>query len=443
LIRIGTESRVTWATKRASGAFGGMAAILLFVWLFRGDIGIASYSSDIILVSLSLIFLSLVFNTKTNSGLARTLSSLLGNLAGASIIAILLIWFLEWIAGAKYFPTEIANLVPDLAILAIATGLGAFAAHEFRPRRTQATVSYPLFTIHAGEGASLGGTKLTAKRDVVAASVKKSGEMIGCVILGDLQATFNTPMGMISASLVGPVTSAQIPFKGEKLDDDEAARITGKPRAELLEDARKSASLLDVVGREGSADFPFLHIEDGGSDNIVEVGPIKIQDGRGGEHVKIGPLTIDSDDSRGDERSWIARGTGDTYLRSYGQRISAKWNGSSLSLEPNSMKLQSGSDSFSYTPAEITTASPLHTMRVTQDKVSLDTRKFTLKVGGDTVVLRTEAKTRTTESQELAGDLRTLLTEAAKKQVREVMEGVPIDLSEMLIATEEVLARHG
>jgi hypothetical protein len=27
--------------------------------------------------------------------------------------------------------------------------------------------------------------------------------------------------------------------------------------------------------------------------------------------------------------------------------------------------------------------------------------------------------------------------------VREVMEGVPIDLSEMLIATEEVLARHG
>lgn len=443
MIRIGTESRLTWATKRAAGAFGGMAAILLFVWLFRGVIGISGYSEDIILATLSLIFLSSAFNTRANTGLARAVSSFLGNLTGASIISILLIWFLEWIAGAKYFPREIANFVPGLAITAIATGLGAFAAHEFRPRRTQASVSYPLFTIRAGEGPSLGSARLAAKKDVVAASVKKSGKVVGCVILGDLQASFNTPMGTVNASLVGPVTSSGIPFKGEKLGEKDALRITGKPRASLLEDARKSASLLDAARGEASLDLPFVHIEDGGSDEVVEVGPIRIQSGQKGDHVKIGPWTIDSDSPHGDDWTWIAKGSGDTYLRSYGRRISAKWNGSSLSLDPNSMKLQSGSDSFSYSPAEITTASPLHTLRVTQDKVSLDTRKFTMKVGGDTVVLRTEDKTRTTESKELAGDLRTLLTETAKKQVKEVMEGSPIDLSEMLSATEGVLARHG
>jgi branched-subunit amino acid aminotransferase/4-amino-4-deoxychorismate lyase len=107
------------------------------------------------------------------------------------------------------------------------------------------------------------------------------------------------------------------------------------------------------------------------------------------------------------------------------------------------MKLGVGSDSFSYSPTEVKTASPLHSLRVTQGRITLDTRKFTLEVSGDNVVLRTEDKTSSTESKSLASDLRTLLTEAAKKQVKDVMEGTPIDLSEMLAATEEVLARHG
>ena len=106
------------------------------------------------------------------------------------------------------------------------------------------------------------------------------------------------------------------------------------------------------------------------------------------------------------------------------------------------MELAAGSDSFSYSPTEVKTASPHHTLRVTQDKITLDIRKFTLKVSGDTVVLRTEEKTSRTESKALANDLRTLLTEMAKKQLKDVMEGSPIDISEMLNTTEEALAKY-
>jgi hypothetical protein len=129
-------------------------------------------------------------------------------------------------------------------------------------------------------------------------------------------------------------------------------------------------------------------------------------------------------------------------VRKDGFEITAKWNGSSLSFESGSMTLAVGSDSFSYSPFEVKTISPLHTLRVTQDKVSLDTRKFTLNISGDKVVLRAEDKTTSTDSKALADDLRALLTETAKGQVKDVMEGVPIDLSEMLTKTEEVLSKH-
>lgn len=447
MIRIGQQSRASWAAKRASEAFGGMAAILLFVWLFRSVLSIERYSSDIVIASLSLIFLSLVFNAATNSGVARALSSFLGNVAIASIISILLIWFLEWIAGVKYFSSSIAGLVPDFAILAIASGLAAFAANRFRPRSGRMVVAAPLFAIRSGEGPSMGRAKVTAKRDVIGVSVKESGKVVGCVLLGDVQGTFNTPMGPLSVSLAGPVTTAWIPFEGRKLDEKEVQSMTSKTANQLMEEARQEGTLTEAFGyrndSKNSIDLPFVHIEDSPSGDAVEVGPIRIRDSPGKGHVKIGPLSIDSDEPSTSHGGWYAKGSGDTYFGAAGGRVSAKWNGSLLTLDGDTMKLQNGSDSFSYAPAEVVTSSPMHTLRVTQDKVALDTRKFTLKVMGDTVVLRAEEKTRTTESKELARDLRTLLAEIVKRQVREVMEGVPIDLSEMLTATEGVLARHG
>ncbi len=442
MIRIGEQSRVSWATKRAAEAFGGMAAILLFVWLFRSILGIESYSSDIVIASLCLIFLGLAFNTRTNSGAARALSSFLGSITVASIISILLIWFLEWIAGVKYFSSRIAGFVPDLAILAIATGLGAFAAHRFSPRKGRTSVTMQPFVVHAGEGPSVGAARITAKRDVVGVPVKESGKVVGCVLLGDVQALFNTPMGPVAASLAGPVATAWVPFEGKKLNRNEVQSITGKSADQLLEEARQAASATEPFGHRNNIDLPFVHIEDSPFEDVVEVGPVKVRDSLNGGHVRIGPFSFDSDDPPGSQDRWFAKGSGDTYFRSFGGRISAKWNGSLLTLDGNTMKLQSGSDSFSYTPSEVMTSSPMHTLRVTQDKVSLDTRKFTLKVMGDMVVLRAEDKTRTTESKEFAGDLRSLLAEIVKRQVKEVMEGIPIDLGEMLTATEGVLAKH-
>ncbi len=163
-----------------------------------------------------------------------------------------------------------------------------------------------------------------------------------------------------------------------------------------------------------------------------------------GERWKIGPLIFDwdGDGEHHPHERWLAKGTGTAYITTDGHRATAKWNGSSLSIGDGSMKLAVGSDSFSYSPTEVRTVSPHHTLQVTQDKVTLDTRKFTLKVSGDNVVLRTEEKTSRTESKALANDLRSLLTETAKKQVKDVMEGSPIDLGEMFTTTEEVLAKY-
>ncbi len=442
MIRIGQESGATWATRRLAKAAAGMAAILLVVWLFRGILKVDRYSYDMLLASFSLIFVGAAFSTRTNSGAARAVSSFLSNVALASILVIILIWLLEWIANAKYFPAQLANAVPEVAIVALIAILGAFAAHMFAPRRGQASVSYPLFLLHAGQGPTVGAAKVAAKKDSAAAVVKKSGKVVGCVVLGDVQASFDTPMGVLNASLAGPVSSAWVPFEGEKLSKGEALKATGKTADQLLGEARGAAPA-PVVFKRNSVDLPFVHVEEDEFEAVTEVGPIRVRSDPDGEQVKIGPLTIDSDEQPKDRKRWFVKGAGDTYVRSTDGRLLAKWNGSLLSLEGNSMKLRSGSDGFSYTPAEVMTESPLHTLRVTQDKVSLDTRKFTLKIAGDTVVLRTEEKTRTTDSKDFAGDLRALLTEMAKKQVRDVMEEVPIDLNEMLAATEEVLARHG
>ncbi len=227
-------------------------------------------------------------------------------------------------------------------------------------------------------------------------------------------------MGMVSASLPGPVTTVGIPFQGRKVTNDEVVKMTGKSANQLSVETASRADDLDV-------------------------GRIRLRDGCMGDRWKIGPLIFDwdGDGEHHPKERWLAKGTGsNTYVTTNGHRATAKWNGSILSVGDGSMELSAGSDSFSYSPAEVKTASPLHTLRVTEDKITLDIRKFTLKVSGDTVVFRTEDKTSRTESNALANDLRSLLTETAKKQVSDVMEGTPIDIGEMLNTTEEALAKY-
>ena len=447
MIEIGRKSSVTWATHRISNTFSGMAALVMLVWLIRPILpGIQAYSVDLLLTAFGFGVLGRVFDTRTNAGVGRAIASFFGNLTASSVIIIVLIWILNWVAVIQsdsvtgpYF----LKYIPDLVIAAIATGLVAYAAHHLSPREKRAFAKSTAFLVPASDEKNFGDVKLAAKRDSAAIPVVRSGRSVGCVLQGDLAATFDTPMGVVKATLVGPVTTSGIAFRGKKLSESETVKLTGKSPKQLADESN-----IDSVAWGKSShtvDAPFVHVEEGESGNLVEVGPIRVSEGPGGDEVKIGPFTINADEKRwkhglGDRL--LAKGAGGSYITADRGRVSAKWNGSSLTMEWGSMNLSAGSDSFYYSPIEVKTASPLHKLRVSHDKVTLDTAKFALSITGDKVVLRSEDKTTSTESKSLAGDLRALLTETAKSQVKDVMEGVPIDLSEMLAKTEEVLSKH-
>jgi len=417
LIEIGRDSKMSIATRRAAVTLGGISALLGVVWLIRGPLGIQQYSVTILLVGFGLFFLGRVLRTETNSGAGRALVSLLWNLLAAFVGIILSIWILGWVASLQsdVFPSMISRWVPDLVIGGIAVGLGAYAVQKSGLARGRTTP----FLVTEGKGPTMEGTRLIVKQDTVGMPIRRQGRTIGCVLLGEVATSFKTPMGMVSASLPGPVTTVGIPFQGRQVSKDDVTKMTGKGSDQLIEETNSRAQNVDV-------------------------GRIRIRDGCMGERWKIGPLIFDwdGDGEHHPKERWLAKGTGSAYVTTDGHRATAKWNGSSLSIGDGSMKLAVGSDSFSYSPTEVKTASPHHTLQVTQDKITLDTRKFTLKVSGDNVILRTEDKTNRTESKALANDLRSLLTETAKKQVKDVMEGSPIDLSEMFTTTEEVLAKY-
>ena len=418
MIEIGRDSGLSIGTRRIAGTLTGVSAILALIWIIRGPLAIQQYSLPLLLAGFSLGFLGRVLRTETISGAGRPLVSFLWNLTWAFAGIILGIWILGWVASLQsdVFPTAISSWTPSFVVAAIAVGLGAYAGHRLGlARKWRATP----FIVAEGKGPTMEGTKLTVKQDTVGMPIRREGRTIGCVLMGEVSTTFKTPMGTVSASLPAPVTTVGIPFQGKTTTNDEVVKMTGKSANQLLEETSSRGDELDV-------------------------GRIRLRDGCMGDRWKIGPLIFDWDGNgeHHPKERWLAKGTGNAYITTNGHRATAKWNGSILSVGDGSMELSAGSDSFSYSPTEVRTASPLHALRVTEDKLTLDIRKFTLKVSGDTVFFRTEDKTSRTESKALANDLRSLLTETAKKQVRDVMEGSPIDISEMLNTTEEVLAKY-
>ena len=418
MIEIGRDSGLSLATRRIAATLIGVSAILALVWIIRGPLGIQQYSLSLLLAGFSLGFLGRVFRTETISGAGRALVSFLWNLTWAVVGIILGIWIFGWVASLQsdVFPAAISSRTPSLVVAAIAAGLGADAAQRLGlARRWRATS----FIVTEGKGPTMEGTKLTVKQDTVGMPIRREGRTIGCVLMGEVSTTFKTPMGTVSASLPGPVTTVGIPFQGKTTTNGEVVKMTGKSANELFAETSSRGDELDV-------------------------GRIRLRDGCMGDRWKIGPLIFDwdGDGEHHPKERWLAKGTGNAYITTNGHHAMAKWNGSTLSVGDGLMELSAGSDSFSYSPTEVRTASPLHALRITQDKITLDIRRFTLKVSGDTVVLRTEDKTSRTESKALANDLRSLLTETAKKQVRDVMEGNPIDISEMLNTTEEALAKY-
>jgi hypothetical protein len=422
-----------------------MAALLLLIWLVRKFISISTFSTEILVASFGLILLSRAFSTRTRSGAGRAISSFLGNVAIGCIIIVIAIWFLGWVASLQGspLPSEFSNAIPYLVIAAISTGLLAYAVRELTPRRENPFAGGPAILVHADSNVRAGKTAVSAKADTIAIPIARRGRTVGCILFGDVRASFETPMGPVTASYARPVTTLGIPFRGDRAGRDDVSRLTGKNVDQLIQGARIDPEISRLGGTGNSVDLPFVHVHEDSFGESVDVGPISVREGPEGDSVRIGPWEINSKDGADRHTSWLARGAQDSsFLRVSDEEASAKWNGSSLWMKGDSMKLTVGADGFHYSPTEVKTFSPLHTLHVANQKMTLDTRKFTLNVTAERVVLRAESGSKSTDSAALAQDLRTLFTEEAKKHVQDVMKGVPIDLDEMLSSTEEVLKKY-
>lgn len=445
MIEIGRERSATSRARRAASVFGTMSALLLLVWLVQGVLSISQYSEDILLSSFALVFLSRAFSTRTRLGAGRAASSFLWNLAAGCILILLAIWFLGWVASVHgpAFPAVISGYVPDLVIAAILTGLLAYAVRELTPRRENPLASGPPIMVRAGSAVTAGKTTLSAKADTIALLVKRSGRTIGSILLGDVKSSFETPMGTVTATFVKPVTTFGIPFRGAKAGKDDVSRLTGKDLDQLIKETRIDTTTQGPNGALHSVDLPFVHVREDWFGQSVDVGPISVRKGPAGETVRVGPFRYDSDEDGDKGASWFARGGQDSsFLSVSDEEVSAKWNGSSLWLKGDSMKLSTGADGFFYSPTEVQTFSPLHTLHVLRQKVTLNTKKFALDITDDRVVLRAVDGSKSTDSKALAQGLRDIIAEEAKKHVRDVIEGVPIDLDEMLANIEEVLKKN-
>src|SRR5438034_2357861 len=158
-----------------------------------------------LLTGFGLYLLGRILRTETSSGAGRALSSILCNLAAAFVAIIVSIWILSWVAALQsdVFPGVISSRVPDLAVGAIATGLGAFAVQRLGLARKWGAKP---FIVPEGRGPTMEGTRLAVKQDTLGMPIRRGGRTICCVLLGEVSSSFKTPMGMVSASLPGPVT---------------------------------------------------------------------------------------------------------------------------------------------------------------------------------------------------------------------------------------------
>lgn len=477
MIEIGSETTLAYGIRRVASVLGSIATLLLLVWLARGILSLSAYSFDFLLAIFGLIFLKGLLDTRTNMGVVRAASSFLWNILGNSVLIIVMIWILGWIAGIQSdtLPSRITQQVPNLAIAAVVAGIGGYAAYQLAPRVKGPVARGPAISISPSLSLNFGDVKLSPRKDSIMLPIRGARRTLGALVLGDVTATFETPMGTVTGSILGPVTTMGIPFRGEKAGKEDVSKMTGKALNQLLDNTPIDTSLprgeIFAPGFDGASfaeerfDFPFGRAKRTAERETVDVGPISVSRRRGGEEdVEVGPFTFNpcdwnekqswfKDDRRGTMCSgarrrrvssrWLAKGSrGSTYLSASPEGVQARWNGSSLRIRGDSMKMAVGSDGFVYSPTELETYSPLHMLEVTQSKAVLNTKKFTLNISGNKVILRSEDGSKITESPELAKDLIELLTETANKQVRAVMDGLPMELDDMFVGTEEVLKKH-
>lgn len=481
MIEIGRERTALLGIRTIASVAGNIAAIFVLLWLVRQILpSFTAYSAILLTTAFALVYFHNILDTRTlSAGRIRALSSILWNTTAASIGIMILILVLGWIAGIQRdaLPASISNQLPNLLIAAIITGIAAYALGQVSPRRTGPVARGPPIKVDPSSTLDYGKVKLGTKNDSMILPIRASRGTVGAMVYGEITAIFETPMGTVNGSIPGPLTTIGIPFRGEKADRDDVSKITGKSLNQLQDEAEVDTSLPRgeiftqsfTPPRFGEAriDLPFIHIRRSSRGDEVKVGPISVNANRPIEDdVEVGPfnfnpcdwITNNNDDA---EKTWFSRdrglsrrrgrfasrwlakaNTGNSYLSASPEGLQARWNGSSLRLKGDSMKMAVGQDGFVYTPTELETYSPLHTLHVTPTKATLNASKFTLNIIGNKVILRSEDGSKSTESPALAKDLLDLLTETANHQVQSVIRGTPMELDEMLLGTEEVLKKH-
>lgn len=457
MIEIGKERTLTRGARRTANAFYAIGSVLVLIWLVRGLLAVSQYSETLLVASFGLGFLASAFQTNLSRGVPRAMSSFLGNMAFQFVFIILLIWFFGWIATlqADPLPAVFGSNVPNLVIAAIFLGLTSVVVGQASPSTKELVASGPALLLRQASTTDMGEAKLLVKSDSIGLPVRKSKKTVGCVVTGDLNALFETPMGNVNATIAGPVTSFGVPFRGLKASGEQIEKVTGKRFNDLIKETQVETSMVGET--EFEVDLPpFVHVKREQFQDSVDVGPVSVKRGPKGEIIRIGPILIDADEASEKwfgRRRWGKHGRfspwwslksarDSSYISSSGGGIKAKWNGSSLDLGQDSMKLKVGSDGFAYSPHELETYTPLHTLKVTQNKVTLETKRFTMDVIDTRVILRTEDGSKSTDSAALARDLKALLADTAKKQVSDVLQGQPIELEEMMSGTEELLKRY-
>ncbi len=480
LIEIGNERTFQSAARRLSSLLGTVATIIGIVWLARGFLSLSGYSLELLVASLGLFFVKGLFSTRTNLGARRAVSSFLGNVTGGIIVTLILIVIAGWIAGIQgdTFPARISQQVPNLVIVAIIAGIGAYGFYQIAPRIRGPVPRGPALLVSPSTSLDFGEVKISTKKDSVTLPIRGTRRTIGAVVLGDVATTFETPMGPVTGSIPGPVTTLGIPFRGERADRDSVSKLTGKSLSQLIDETPVDTTIprgeIFASGFEGNPfgeerlDLPFVSLKRGGDGDSVDVGPISVSRRARDEDVEVGPFTFNpcdwvekqlgqgrmfsDNESRSQESTrrvrrkhslWLAKGgQGSSYLSASQDGAQGRWNGTSLRVKGDSMKMAVGSDGFVYTPTELETYSPLHSLHVTQSKATLNTKKFTLNIAGNRVIVRAENGSKSTDAAGLAKDLLRLLTETANKQVKSVMEGQPMELDDLLLGTEEVLKKY-
>ncbi len=455
MIELGTTRATTVATRRITSALTGLVVIIVFIWLLGAVLHISPYSIYLLLTAIGMLFLARMLKIKLSNGAVRAVSSLFWNLFVFNVETIILIYFLGWIASLEKmsFPGQFYTLIPDFVLAAFVAGAIAFVTHQAAPPLEPVrSIGKPLL-VSSGTNLRLDSAQLSTNTDGIALPMSLSKRTSGYVLYSDVEAMLDTPMGTKELKLRAPVVISGTPFKAKKASDDDVKKLTGKTSKDLIEDAKTNIGSVSAnFGQETSVDLPLIHVKEDMAGSDVEVGPISVRSDNTGDHVNIGPFHIDHEEHRhghskpGEQQNrwgWFTYAKTGSFITSKNGVINAKWNGSSLSLKGAYMHLAVGGDSFEYDPHEIKTTSPLHTLRVTQSGISLETSRFAVNVYSSRVLVRTaDGKTKSTESEQLASDLKEALTTLAMKQVKDLISGEPIDIEEMLRTTEGVLTQY-